>query len=59
MKTLKVNPVEIGREEAFELCNYELPTKKTEHIISRSTLETSQIVYKENGKFFIAELKVE
>ena len=58
MKVVKIDPIEIGREEAFEICKGELPTACKEHIISRNMLEGSQIVYKEDRRFYIATLEV-
>ena len=51
-----LDAIEIGREEAFELCNCELPTKKIERIIARQIGHPAgdEIVFKENGKYYIA-----
>jgi len=48
--------IEIGREEAFELCNYELPTKKIEKIITRQKghPDGDSMVFTENRKYYIA-----
>ncbi len=48
--------VEIGREEAFELCNTELPNKKKEIIIARQIghPDGDEVIYRENGKYYIA-----
>lgn len=51
--------VEIGREEAFELCGCELPTAKVERIIARSVIEGDSVIYKESGKFYIAPFNIE
>ena len=50
--------VEIGREEAFELCGCELPTAKVERIIARSVMEGDSVIYKEARKFYIAPFEV-
>ncbi len=48
--------VEIGREEAFELCNCELPTNKIEKLIVRQKGHPAgdEVIFKENGKYYIA-----
>lgn len=46
--------VEIGREEAFELCGGELPTKRIERIIARQVGLGDSIIFKENKKYYVA-----
>ena len=48
--------VEIGREEAFELSGFELPTKKQDRLIIRQVGHPSgdEVVFKEGNKYFIA-----
>jgi len=56
----KIEPVEIGREEAFELSGYELPTKNKERLIIRQVGHPSgnSIIYKKGSKYFIACLVI-
>ena len=55
---VRVNAVEIGRTEAFELSGYELPTSKVERLIVRQKGLGDSVVYKEGRKYFIADLIV-
>ena len=56
MEYIKENGIEIGREEAFELSGYELPTSKIERIIARQVGLGDSIIYKEGRKYYIADL---
>ena len=53
------NAVKIGRVEALQLCQGELPTSKKEIIISPPIkgFEIVKIVFKENGKYFFSEIE--
>ena len=53
---LYTDAIEIGREEAFELCNCELPTKKKEQLIIRQVghPQGNEVVFKENGRYYMA-----
>ena len=50
---------EIGREEAFELGNCELPTKKKEQLVIRQVghPQGDDVIFKEGGKYYIAPFK--
>ena len=59
MKFKELNVVEIGREEAYELCGGDLPTKKTRCIISRQVGLVSSVIYKEKTRYFIGDLVID
>jgi len=50
--------VEIGREEAFELSGYELPTSKKDRLLvpAIASGQEVQVIFKEAKKYYIAPL---
>ena len=52
------NPIEIGKIEAFELCQGNLPTAKRVHLIIRMVGLGDSIIYKQNNKYFIADYMI-
>lgn len=50
------NPRPIDKVEAFELCGGILPTKRIERLIVGSKWEGTQVIFKKDGLFYIADL---
>jgi hypothetical protein len=51
-----ISPVEIGKVEAYELTGGNLPNKNQEHWIVNAKPQPNQVIYKENKKYYIAEV---
>jgi len=58
IRQVRGDAVEIGREEAYELCGGELPTSKKERLIVRQIghPQGDEVVWKEGDKYYIASI---
>lgn len=48
--------IEIGREEAYELSGYELPTSKKDRLLVRQVghPQGNEVIFREHKKYYIA-----